>query len=153
MDINNSSTGSQPQTSPIRGTHPKLREFQRAYKACIQCRKRKARCDLGGTSSPPCARCRREHRECVFSSERSYNSVKRHKNDKRVQRSSTASLIHTQYIDAVVDGREGDTVAPEKELQLSTETHPQDAVPKANLTKSVMQTVVSNGNDALNIFC
>ncbi|KAF7506937.1 hypothetical protein GJ744_011068 [Endocarpon pusillum] len=151
MDIDASSLRSQPRVSPIKGTRPKDKEFQRAYKACIACRRRKARCDLGINSSPPCARCRREHRECVFSSERNYNSVKRHKNDQDGRRSFTNRLNHTRYLEAAVDGRGSDTVAHEGEHQLSTETHSQDATPKANLAKSVMQTVVSNGNDALNI--
>ncbi|KLO12871.1 hypothetical protein SCHPADRAFT_928922 [Schizopora paradoxa] len=42
---------------------------RRAYKACLHCRSRKAKCDLGdidAPSKPPCARCKRERRECVF---------------------------------------------------------------------------------------
>lgn len=44
----------------------------RLYRACLPCRKRKTRCDLGDPndpSEPPCARCRREGRGkegCVF---------------------------------------------------------------------------------------
>jgi len=55
--------------------------FIRSYQACISCRKRfdeifdstnssrKIKCDLGDPSrpeSPPCRRCRREHKECKF---------------------------------------------------------------------------------------
>lgn len=43
--------------------------FKRSFKACLNCRTRKTKCDLGPPSSPqepPCARCRRERRECVF---------------------------------------------------------------------------------------
>ncbi|KAL5480780.1 hypothetical protein ACEPAI_9720 [Sanghuangporus weigelae] len=42
---------------------------RRAYKACLHCRSRKAKCDLGDIDAPgqpPCARCKRERRECVF---------------------------------------------------------------------------------------
>ncbi|WVR07572.1 hypothetical protein IAU60_004614 [Kwoniella sp. DSM 27419] len=42
---------------------------KRGYRACVHCRMRKARCDLGDVnapSEPPCSRCRREQRECVF---------------------------------------------------------------------------------------
>jgi hypothetical protein len=53
------------------------RQFQRIYIACENCRKKEARCDLGGSSQdlyafsgPPCARCRQERRECIFSKER-----------------------------------------------------------------------------------
>ncbi|KAJ5347226.1 Fungal transcriptional regulatory protein [Penicillium brevicompactum] len=51
--------------------------YQRTYKACIPCRQRKAKCDLGTDSDglpigPPCARCRRELRECVFPEKRAW---------------------------------------------------------------------------------
>lgn len=42
---------------------------KRGYRACVHCRLRKAKCDLGDVnapSEPPCSRCRREQRECVF---------------------------------------------------------------------------------------
>ena len=45
----------------------------RSYQACRACRTRKIRCDRGPVDNPdppPCARCRRESKECVFSSTR-----------------------------------------------------------------------------------
>lgn len=41
--------------------------------ACIPCRSRKVKCDLGSVDSPhdpPCLRCKREQKECYFSSTR-----------------------------------------------------------------------------------
>ncbi|KAF2863253.1 hypothetical protein K470DRAFT_280505 [Piedraia hortae CBS 480.64] len=46
---------------------------QRTYQACIPCRRRKVRCDLGSVdhpNDPPCLRCKRECKECYFSSTR-----------------------------------------------------------------------------------
>ncbi|MCJ1310095.1 hypothetical protein MMC25_003756 [Agyrium rufum] len=46
---------------------------KRTYQACIPCRKRKVRCDLGSVdtpSDPPCVRCRREKKNCFFSETR-----------------------------------------------------------------------------------
>ncbi|KAM3084475.1 zinc finger transcriptional activator [Clarireedia jacksonii] len=46
---------------------------KRIYQACIPCRRRKVRCDLGSVdnpSDPPCVRCRRESKECFFSATR-----------------------------------------------------------------------------------
>ncbi|CDK27289.1 unnamed protein product [Kuraishia capsulata CBS 1993] len=43
--------------------------FKRNYMACLNCRLRKTKCDLGDMNNPhdpPCARCRRERKECVF---------------------------------------------------------------------------------------
>ncbi|ORX40516.1 hypothetical protein BD324DRAFT_574415 [Kockovaella imperatae] len=44
-------------------------KLRRGYRACLHCRSRKAKCDLGdidAPSEPPCSRCRRESRECIF---------------------------------------------------------------------------------------
>ncbi|KAJ5825596.1 hypothetical protein N7474_002734 [Penicillium riverlandense] len=61
------------------GTRPARpdRPYQRTYKACIPCRQRKAKCDLGTGPDglpigPPCARCRRELRQCVFPEKRAW---------------------------------------------------------------------------------
>lgn len=43
--------------------------FKRNYSACLNCRLRKVKCDLGSVDNPhdpPCARCKRERRECIF---------------------------------------------------------------------------------------
>ncbi|ODN73302.1 hypothetical protein L202_07849 [Cryptococcus amylolentus CBS 6039] len=41
---------------------------KRGYRACINCRLRKAKCDRppNNPREPPCTRCRREQRDCVF---------------------------------------------------------------------------------------
>ncbi|KAK2788420.1 hypothetical protein FQN51_002913 [Onygenales sp. PD_10] len=49
------------------------RVHKRAYQACIPCRERRVRCDLGSVDSPhegPCGRCRRERKFCHFSATR-----------------------------------------------------------------------------------
>lgn len=50
-----------PNTAP--GCSPRADSFQ------VHCRARKAKCDLGdpnAPSEPPCSRCRREQRNCIF---------------------------------------------------------------------------------------
>ncbi|OCF41353.1 specific RNA polymerase II transcription factor [Kwoniella heveanensis CBS 569] len=63
------------QSSPVQAGPSKKKDERennvpkRGYRACVHCRMRKARCDLGDVnapSEPPCSRCRREQRECVF---------------------------------------------------------------------------------------
>lgn len=59
------------------------REFLRTYKACISCRLRKAKCELGGNAEkgvppgPPCMRCRREQRSCQFTETRAWARKKK----------------------------------------------------------------------------
>jgi len=62
-----SSTGGHNQASQQPPGH------KRVYQACIPCRRRKVRCDLGSVDNPhdpPCVRCRRESKECYFSATR-----------------------------------------------------------------------------------
>lgn len=55
-------------------------KFKRNYVACLNCRTRKVKCDLGSVENPhdpPCARCKRERKECVFvESKRGVTSTK-----------------------------------------------------------------------------
>ncbi|KAF4630900.1 hypothetical protein G7Y89_g7235 [Cudoniella acicularis] len=46
---------------------------KRIYQACDNCRAKRVRCHLGSVDqpqNPPCARCKRENKECIFSSTR-----------------------------------------------------------------------------------
>ena len=55
------------------GQDPNQLGHKRVYQACIPCRRRKVRCDLGSVDNPhdpPCVRCRRESKECYFSATR-----------------------------------------------------------------------------------
>ncbi|KFL63007.1 uncharacterized protein TERG_12675 [Trichophyton rubrum CBS 118892] len=52
---------------------PTGKVHKRAYQACIPCRERRVRCDLGSVDQPhqgPCGRCRRERKICHFSATR-----------------------------------------------------------------------------------
>ncbi|ODV80359.1 uncharacterized protein CANTADRAFT_89915 [Suhomyces tanzawaensis NRRL Y-17324] len=45
------------------------KQFRRNYRACLNCRVRKVKCDLGPVDNPrdgKCARCQRERKDCVF---------------------------------------------------------------------------------------
>lgn len=158
--------------APRKRTHPD--DFKRAYKACINCRQRKAKCILdpapGGELKPPCQRCKREMRECVFRSERSW--VKRRKpgeartqgeeavasNDTSVTGDAKASSISTSQQSPVQrtpsisglthadtpHGRRSDIFSPPATLRRGSTSQP-------DLAHSVMRTVVSSGTDALNL--
>ncbi len=60
-------------TSPTTSSRTQLASHKRVYQACIPCRRRKVRCDLGSVDNPhdpPCVRCRRESKDCFFSATR-----------------------------------------------------------------------------------
>ena len=170
-----STTGSAPHdanpAASKKRTHPE--DFKRAYKACINCRQRKAKCILGtgpdgGELKPPCQRCKREMRECVFRSERSW--VKRRKPGEareteedepvRPQSSNAAPALHpspgghrssvsthgfTPGGSPHVNGHHrADFQSPHAPLRRISSSQP-------DLAHSVMRTVVSSGSDALNL--
>ncbi|KAH7073944.1 hypothetical protein BKA63DRAFT_44711 [Paraphoma chrysanthemicola] len=149
-------------------THPD--DFKRAYKACINCRQRKAKCILGtgpegGELKPPCQRCKREMRECVFRSERSW--VKRRKpgeaRDEQEESSApqpnsnaTAQppLLHRSSLSThgttpgqsphIHGSHRPENFSPAGHLRRISTSQP-------DLAHSVMRTVVSSGSDALNL--
>jgi Fungal Zn(2)-Cys(6) binuclear cluster domain len=60
-------------TTSVPASSSGLPLHKRVYQACIPCRRRKVRCDLGSVDNPhdpPCVRCRRESKECFFSATR-----------------------------------------------------------------------------------
>lgn len=71
-DANPSSTTNQTDP-PSQAQQSSSGLHKRVYQACIPCRRRKVRCDLGSVDNPhdpPCVRCRRESKECYFSATR-----------------------------------------------------------------------------------
>lgn len=114
---------------------PGQREFQRAYKACISCRKRKTRCDVSAedyADGKPCTRCRRELKECVFPIERP--AAKQHR------------ISKTRGLQERVPENGNRSREPNVE-----ETDLEGRDTSSLLTDSVVRTVVNSGNDALNL--
>ncbi|WWC64751.1 uncharacterized protein I303_107362 [Kwoniella dejecticola CBS 10117] len=80
----------------------KPEKIKRGYRACLHCRSRKAKCDLGdidAPSSPPCSRCKRESRECVFApSRRGGNNRKRDRKESLEESDVDAKIVdHDRY--------------------------------------------------------
>ncbi|GME71786.1 unnamed protein product [Ambrosiozyma monospora] len=68
MSSSPNTSDSRLQSQTPTGTTRKTK-FKRNYLACLNCRTRKVKCDLGNVDNPhdpPCARCKRERKECVF---------------------------------------------------------------------------------------
>lgn len=63
------SCGNQYNVSKHQETADKKPKWKRNYKACLNCRIRKIKCDLGPADNPhppPCERCRRQQKQCLF---------------------------------------------------------------------------------------
>ncbi|KAI0976405.1 hypothetical protein F4678DRAFT_416946 [Xylaria arbuscula] len=72
QDVNADTDGGSNHTRS-HSSGPGQPQHKRVYQACIPCRRRKVRCDLGSVDNPhdpPCMRCRRESKECFFSATR-----------------------------------------------------------------------------------
>jgi len=118
----------------------------------MACRKRKAKCDLGISGQPPCARCRREHRECIFPAERSANPNKR-------QRVGLHEVEHARDTPRRYSrDQTSPEFAPSTGYENGDSSNTMSASPpvpviakKLGLDDSVMRTVVSRGNEALDI--
>jgi len=85
------------------GLHPK-HSFTRGYQACIGCRARKVKCDLGDPGNPddpPCRRCRREQKECEFENVRTKKtSGKAQKRPRPQQDQLQQSQPEHQHVDS-----------------------------------------------------
>lgn len=127
--------------------------FKRGYVACVSCRARKARCII--EEEPPCVKCRRDHRECLFAAR-----------DKRFKQREAPKWTKTR---ASVDSEPAPTAPeqqPPREKAQQNQTPPYIAAPKdvANASVSdmdssntdplygrVMSTVLTGSNDALSV--
>lgn len=147
---------------------PADRSYQRTYKACIPCRQRKAKCELragsdGLSIGPPCAKCRREQKECVFPEKRAWErSKKRPGSSEDVDVSSTKTWRRRlndgedreDFHNAVSDyapSLENNRNASTDDTSNSNENHHGRHHSTSSLGNSMMRTVVASGNDALNI--
>lgn len=134
--------------------------FIRSYQACVPCRKRKVRCDLGdpgNPSDPPCRRCRREHKDCFFQdlrtkkggpskhSESPY-SAKRMRSETPTESSSTqartasASQLDAPFTDVYTSTNSAST-------QLATSISPNDSA----TADRILHKEVHNANEALSL--
>lgn len=128
--------------------------LSRAYKACLSCRKRKIRCNLGPSNQAPCQRCQRESRECIVPEERSWK--KQHETPRgdpsrhsglEVSRTGHGGTS-TSYLTSTVASR------AQQDSSLGTETRSTSAPARASnvaLENTIVTTTVTNGNDALGL--
>lgn len=131
--------------SPQQAQQQQPPQHKRVYQACIPCRRRKVKCDLGSVDSPgdpPCkpstrsnpkgiantetgVRCRRESKECFFSATR---------RKRKHEDGGTDSLDGYEYQDEYIvrNGRkmvQGSPPAPMRQSSMGAPTSARSAVP------------------------
>ncbi|KAL4761191.1 Zn(II)2Cys6 transcription factor domain-containing protein [Aspergillus foveolatus] len=131
--------------------------FQRAYKACIPCRRRKVKCESEPEYHQPCRRCRKMELECRFSSKQPWSRKKhagesgtrgvRHASSeyeppgmRRLNGAATATTIT-----AIDDVHEP---SPSNSASASASAGLEDG---ECISATVLQKQVASGNDAMNI--
>ncbi|KAL2800682.1 hypothetical protein BJX66DRAFT_321619 [Aspergillus keveii] len=122
--------------------------FQRAYKACIPCRRRKVKCEpIVSGSEELCKRCQKMGLECQFSAKQPWAREKRERRRRGVSGSGNENGSQTQ--------RRGQLHA----MVTNVTTHDADASPSTSsrledggcISTTVLQKHVASGNDALDI--
>ncbi|KAF2873515.1 hypothetical protein BDV95DRAFT_627423 [Massariosphaeria phaeospora] len=152
----------------------------RTYQACIPCRRRKVRCDLGPVDNPhdpPCVRCRRESKECFFSATRRKrkqdsgddddfeaapvavddyevrNGRKRAKPDPFEVSPITPVTANAYVSQPLTPGGSVGRLEPLRRPVTATNAHAEDDDPQVNnATAAILQqSEVYSGHDALNL--
>ncbi|ORY80936.1 hypothetical protein BCR37DRAFT_393580 [Protomyces lactucae-debilis] len=126
--------------------------FQRAYRACVNCRKQKVKCDLGSIEAPndpPCARCRRERKECLFLEDRRGGTkpLKRHRTSMSARSASNGSDASPSFDTGA--GRAAENATLGRAASPSSEERNRDASDPMNVLSIVAGMVQSerNGNN------
>ncbi|MCJ1393524.1 hypothetical protein MMC18_006399 [Xylographa bjoerkii] len=107
-------------TSPLASIEHPPPSHKRTYQACIPCRRRKVRCDLGPVDNPhdpPCVRCRREKKDCFFTETRRKRKAEdegpRDMSEEYVVRNRRSQIDASKAFDRnVADGQDGDSMSP-----------------------------------------
>jgi len=118
-------------------------KHSRAYKACLACRQRKAKCDLGRTGQPPCYKCHREQRECVFEEQRRWGAKRRKIADHGGRELDDTNATNDEASEPPVPPSPIATYQAATTVELS---HHQDET-----ETSMIRAVVSNGTEALDL--
>ncbi|KAL4928987.1 uncharacterized protein BDV17DRAFT_281562 [Aspergillus undulatus] len=134
----------QPHLDGIDKTNELSCSYRRGYVACLNCRARKVRCVLG--SEPPCAKCRREHRDCLFQKQERTPGGKRREAPRWARQG-----------DADADSSRRDSVAEQGGPR--TDDNPGEHSPapapapadESPLTDPMMSTIFTRPSDALNV--
>ncbi|KAL4998698.1 hypothetical protein BDV10DRAFT_201182 [Aspergillus recurvatus] len=134
--------------------------FQRVYKACIPCRRRKAKCEPDLDPHQPCKRCQKMSLECRFSSKKPW-SRKKNPREGEAQVSHRASLeSERRAMDRLGGAAAITTATAMTAIAESHEPSPSNsALASASagledgecISTTVLQKQVASGNDALDI--
>ncbi|KAL4920539.1 hypothetical protein BDW62DRAFT_7458 [Aspergillus aurantiobrunneus] len=132
--------------------------FQRAYKACIPCRHRKAKCQLESDPHQPCKRCRKMGLECRFSTKQPWSRKKSteengpgvHERDYRGNHNGSLASERRGISRSGGAAASTAVVADGEEPSPTTSTSA-GLEDRGCISTTVLQKQVASGNDALDI--
>ena len=131
--------------------------FIRSYQACVPCRKRKVKCDLGdpgNPTDPPCRRCRREHKECFFQDLRTKKGGPSKPNDSSRSPKRIRSATPEESILGAVNVASTSRLDPGSDLYSSPTSGPISGslIPSESATTDrILHKEVHNASEALNL--
>lgn len=133
--------------------------FRRTYVACDSCRSRKVRCAVG--DKPPCAKCRREHRDCRFDRR---PTASKHRDQPSWAKPSFPQTPHSELASIVRVSPGELVIQPEEEIPPPNEAAPSNISEaggpdgyrgslhgNSSLSDRVMTSLVKGSNDALDV--
>lgn len=118
-------------------------EFQRAYKACVPCSRRKVKCQASGGEK--CVRCIKKRIDCVFTSKKPWSRAPKDGQGSRGDYSREPEIDQRLVITLKADLYCSETSR--------SQSSPQDHIgtKDGHLPTSMLQKVVSNNKDAMDI--
>ncbi|CAG7935162.1 unnamed protein product [Penicillium salamii] len=119
-----------------------LNEYQRTYKACIPCARRKVKCE---PDSEKCRRCIAKNLSCTYNSKKPWSRDRDQTNGLGQEESSLEKVSESV-------GRSGiNSQSAQQSSNVNTRSGPDTPVNQDGLSTSVLQKVVSNNSDAMDI--
>lgn len=122
-------------------------EFQRAYKACVPCARRKVKCEPG--EGEKCLRCTKKRIDCTFTSKKPWSRASKDEPSMKGRDSQREKNAQLQMFAICIFIP--DLYLFSKASRSRSTPHDQSGTKDGHLPTSMLQKVVSNNKDAMDI--
>lgn len=133
--------------------HQHLPSYRRSYKACLACRQRKSRCELGDNWIPgaPCKRCHRQMKNCIFPTERLTAKSGTQLPSQEAQLPEPQLVSQGSLLTSIAG--QGSQEEDQSPLTAANARTPSTSSARhdGNVSDSIIRTMISSGNDALEV--